>query len=137
MLDTAEDLPGVLPVPEVVDLAALVLQPADLEAEGQPGYGAAYGWTMTTVEEMVSPDAFLESRIWMNPATIPNAAAMFNQAGWLRYHEMMLATPEDPANPDDGRIWFITGAGRGLGVDIAKATISETGFPKRSAWRSW
>lgn len=83
-----------------LDLAALVLQPADLAGEGQPGYGTAYGWTMTTVDAMVNPDAFLESRVWMNPATIPNAAAMFTESGWLRFHELMLATPKDPANPD-------------------------------------
>jgi hypothetical protein len=48
--------------------------------------------------------------MWMELAKIPDAAAVLTQAGWVRHHELLLATPVDPNEPD----WFHSGATSGI-----------------------
>jgi hypothetical protein len=110
-----------------MDLAALVLMPSDLGAEGMPGYGTEYGLTTATVEEMTHPDLQLESRMWMEPSAIPDSSAVLTDSGWVRYHELLLATPVDPDEPD----WFHSGATSSIeeyaspeGASMAFATFS-------------
>ncbi len=93
-----------------LDLAALVLMPADLDAEGMPGYGTEFSRTFATIDEFIKLDLQLESRMWMELGKIPDAATVLTQAGWLRHHELLLATPVDPDDPD----WFHSGATSGI-----------------------
>ncbi len=93
-----------------LDLAALVLLPADLDAEGMPGYGMEFSRTFATIDEIIKLDLQLESRMWMELAKIPDAATVLTQTGWVRHHELLLATPVDPDAPD----WFHSGAMSGI-----------------------
>jgi hypothetical protein len=110
-----------------LDLAALVLMPADLDAEGMPGYGTEFSRTFATLDEIIVDELQLESRMWMELAKIPEAAAILTQAGWVRHHELLLATPVDPDDPN----WFHSGAMSGIeeyaspeGASTAFATFS-------------
>lgn len=89
-----------------LDLAALVLMPADLEAEGMPGYGTDWSRTFATIDERVKDDHSLEGRMAVSLAGTLDAAAILTLAGWIRSHELLLATPVDPDDP----AWYHSGA---------------------------
>ena len=78
------------------DLAALLIQPQDLEQRSMPGYGVDQSRLFTTVEEVVSADPYAYSRGPIALDSDPDAADTLRGAEWLRYHELLLATSAEP-----------------------------------------
>ena len=70
-----------------LDLAALVLMPADLDAEAMPGYGAEFSRTFATIDELIVDELQLESRMWMELAKLPDSATVLMQSGWASPQE--------------------------------------------------
>lgn len=81
-----------------LDLAALVLNPEDLNAVGMPDYGADLGRSYFTPEEILDDNVILFGRLWSTPALAPGAEAILTADTWHRYHEMHVVThvPNDP-----------------------------------------
>ena len=82
-----------------LDIAAVVLQPADLEQEGMPGYSMDTSQTFMTLDEVMAASPSAYSRSAMTASLIPGVEDMLRAKGWQRFHELMLVTPhpQDPA----------------------------------------
>ena len=80
-----------------VDLAAILLMPADAEAEGRPGLVLNQGHAFMTVAEALAADPYASSRMEMRLSLLPDAARMLRDAGWQRFHEVELIEL-DPAS---------------------------------------
>jgi hypothetical protein len=95
---------GAQPPPgaRLVDLAALMPHPAELEAEGMTGFGLGWGWSYMTIEEAVTADRYAESRAGFRPRSVPGAETVLRESGWQRFHETALtrSRPEDPILAD-------------------------------------
>lgn len=83
----------------LLDLAALTLQPAELEAEGLAGFGLSWSWSFLTIEEALA-GTYAESRGGVVLTDIPGSDAILRDAGWQRFHETTLGRPlpDDPEN---------------------------------------
>jgi hypothetical protein len=78
------------PGQRLLDLAALTLQPAELEAEGMPGFGLSWSWSFLSIEEAMA-GTYAESRSGVALADIPSAETVLRDAGWQRFHETTLS----------------------------------------------
>lgn len=72
------------------DLAAILLMPADAEAEGRPGMQLGEGRSFMTIEEAMAPQTYAYSRVQMNLSRLPGAEGVLRDAGWQRFHEVTL-----------------------------------------------
>lgn len=92
-----------------LDLAAMVLTPADLAAEGLEGYGANEGFTWTTLDDAERGRGVtysVDSRGRINLGGIAGAIGLLDETDWRRIHELRLALPAEPGSTDIGdTVW--------------------------------
>lgn len=89
--------PGGAPL---TDLPALLLMPADAEAEGQPWMRLGEGRAFMTIGEAMAPETYAYSRVQMNLSLLPGAEGMLRDAGWQRFHEVTLVMPDTSGSVD-------------------------------------
>jgi hypothetical protein len=109
-----------------LDIAAILLQPADLDAEGMPGFGVDIGQTWTTIGSAVAAGPYAFSRGGIDLGGVPGAGGILEDAGWLRLHELLLATP-DPADPNSYAVVVVSGVEEFATADGAAAAFAAFG----------
>jgi hypothetical protein len=140
-----------------LDITAILLTPADLDAENLSGYGVDSGKLFTTIDGAIAVDDYADSRGSTSLRDVTNIAQILQGAGWERMQETLLARPfaDDPAHFDasasSGIEVYATpeGAARAYQQLAAKGPISQmligdvqpagTGEPmgdQASTWRN-
>ena len=77
--------------PPPLDIAAILLTPADLAAENMTGYGIDTGKVFTTIDGAVAVDTYANSRGAVRLRNVANIKQILQDTGWERMQETPLA----------------------------------------------
>jgi hypothetical protein len=83
--------------PPPLDIAAILLTPADLAAGNMPGFGIDTGKLFTTIDGAIAVDTYANSRGAVRLRNVTNIRQILQDTGWQRMQETQLARPRADA----------------------------------------